>query len=98
MTPHIPEVAEALQTLRHTILGALRDYGDDGEMALTLKGLSEHTGLPRETLRGIVADLRADELAIYLRGLWSDDGTPAGAGYAITAAGIAEISTREATP
>jgi hypothetical protein len=94
MTTHIPEIDQALQTLRHAILGALSDIGE--ENALTLWGLSADTGLPRETLRGIIADLRSEGLVIYVRGLFADDGRPAGAGYAITAAGIAEITT--ATP
>lgn len=82
----------AIGTLRYAILVALRDYGGAGELALTLKGLSEYTGLPRETLRGIVADLRADGLTIYVRGLWGDDGQPAGAGYSITPKGMASIA------
>lgn len=73
--------AGALETLRRQILQALSD-AEEG-MCLSLHGLSSRTGLPRETLRGIIADMRADGLVSYHKGLWREDGTPGGAGYAI---------------
>jgi hypothetical protein len=43
--------------------------------------------------RAIVADLRAAGLASYHKGLWSDDERPAGAGYAITQAGLTLLAS-----
>ncbi|WP_417627042.1 hypothetical protein [Pararhodobacter aggregans] len=74
---------DPILALRRAILAALAEAAD-AEMCLNLFGLSSRTGLPRETLRGIVTDLRAEDLAAHHKGLWSEDGTPAGAGYSIT--------------
>lgn len=77
-----PDIAVgALQILRQMILSALSD-AEEG-MCLSLHNLSSRTGLPRETLRGIIADMRADGLVSYHKGLWREDGSPGGAGYAV---------------
>lgn len=92
--PHIT-FDEALKTLRNGVLGALAE-ADRDDCCLNLRGLSSRTGLPRETLRGLVADLRADGLASYQRGLWSYDGLPGGSGYGITPAGLAAVDEHAA--
>ncbi len=81
LLPGADIAGDALQILRQMILNALYD-AEEG-MCLSLHGLSSRTGLPRETLRGIIADMRADGLVTYHKGLWRDDGTPGGAGYAM---------------
>lgn len=88
---------KAAQALRVAILKALEE-ADRQEMCLNLFGLQTRTGLPRETLRGIAADLRAEGLAAHKKGLWSDDGTPAGAGYCITKAGKEALRAIEGSP
>jgi hypothetical protein len=83
---------DALTVLRRGILEALSD-ASDWDLCLNLYGLSSRLGLPRETIRGLVADMRSDGLVRYERGLWTEDGQPAGAGYSITEAGIALLAT-----
>ena len=63
-----------------------------GEMCVPFAPLEEQTGLDRKTVRRHVRALARQGLAEYFRGLWSEDGTPAGAGYCITDAGRAATS------
>ena len=44
-------------------------------------------GLALHLVRRTVRALARKGLAVYEKGLWTDDGTPAGAGYALTKAG-----------
>ena len=89
--PPATTLADALVMLRRAILEALDGVFEPG-WCLSLYGLKARTDLPRETLRGIIADMRAEGLVSYHKGLWSDDGMPAGAGYAITEAGRAVLT------
>lgn len=59
--------------------------------AYHLKFLAEHTGLPREIVRAVCRSLTDQGLAFYMKGLWTDHGQPAGAGYGITDAGAARL-------
>lgn len=81
-----PTLAEAYNVLKSAVLTAMTYVPEEG-WCVSLHRLAADTGLSREVCRAIVADLRAAGLASYHKGLWSDDGTPAGAGYAITQAG-----------
>ena len=87
-----PTLADASLTLQLAILTALSAVPEEG-WCVGLRGLSGRTGLSREVCRAIVADLRAAGLASYHKGLWSDDDMPAGAGYAITSAGLAMLAS-----
>lgn len=80
----------ALEILRHSILRPLAEQPDG--WCLNLRGLGHATGLPRETIRGLIADMRAERLIAFQIGLWSDDGEPMGAGFSITKAGRAVIA------
>jgi hypothetical protein len=40
----------------------------------------------------LVMAVSADELTIYIRGLYGDDSQPAGAGYSITSKGMVRIA------
>jgi hypothetical protein len=51
----------------------------------------EKTGLPRPVVRRICRHLARVGLAEYCRGLWNEDGRPAGSGYGITRAGLAAL-------
>jgi hypothetical protein len=56
-----------------------------------------HDGeLPRHHVRRAVRGLARKGFAKYARGLWSDDGRPAGSGYALTDAGLAFVDAIEA--
>ncbi len=87
-----PTLHEASTALQHAILAALAAVPEPG-WCVGLRGLSGRTGLSREVCRAMVADLRAAGLASYHKGLWSDDDMPAGAGYAITSAGLAMLAS-----
>ena len=82
---------ELMNAVRKIVLDALTQVEDEG-WCLNLHGLQVRTGFPKETLRGIIADLREDGLAAYYSGLWTEDGTPGGAGYAITNLGRAVLA------
>ena len=51
------------------------------------------TKYDRKTVRRYVRALARKGLAEYFRGLWDDDGCPAGAGYCITYEGRAALKT-----
>jgi hypothetical protein len=51
----------------------------------------KRTGFPRQVVRRICRHLARSGMAEYSRGLWSEDGKPAGAGYAITKVGRAAL-------
>jgi len=94
------DASDALAVLRRSIMDALNQVHEPG-WCRNLHGLSEMTGLPRETLRGLIADMRADGLVEYEKGLWSEDGLPAGAGYCLSDVGrkcLSVIAEIEATP
>jgi len=61
-------------------------YGHDGDY-LNFDGIAGRSGLDRLHVRRTVRSLARKGLAEYGKGLWTDDGTPAGAGYRCTAAG-----------
>jgi hypothetical protein len=54
-------------------------------------GLSSETGLDRKQVRKSCRFLMRKGLAQFGRGLWTDDGEPAGSGYAATKAGAALV-------
>lgn len=51
--------------------------------------------IDREFARGYLRSMRARGLAAYERGLFDDDGMPAGSGYRITEAGRARLAELE---
>lgn len=57
--------------------------------------LAEDTGLDRKQVRRACRSLARKGLAEYHRGLWTEDGEPAGSGYCASAAGRKEL---EAAP
>jgi len=63
-----------------------------GEMCLSFAPIEQETGYDRRTVRRNVRALARKGLAEYHRGLWSEDGKPAGAGYCITDEGRAALS------
>mgnify|MGYP001159284694 CR=1 FL=1 len=85
---------DAMTVLRRAILAALDEVSVPG-WYLGLRGLSSRTDLPRETLRGLIADMRAAGWISHHIGLWTEDGGPGGAVYAITDAGRAALRTME---
>lgn len=79
----------ALGFLQGLIMAALADVPELG-MYRSLSGLSSATGLPREVIRGVLEDLRANGLVQWRLDLLTEDGEVAGSGYALTARGRAD--------
>jgi len=65
-----------------------------GYTATTLAWLTcDH--IKREMARAVVRDLTDRGMALYMRGLFSDDGMVAGAGYGITEKGMRYLAALE---
>lgn len=54
---------------------------------LGFAGIMSRTHLDRKAVRRACRSLARKGLAVYERGLWNDDGDPAGSGYCSTEAG-----------
>ena len=70
-----------------TVLAVLADETDEAELYYSFDPIIVRTGLDRKQVRRAVRSLARRGFAVYARGLWTDDGEPAGAGYACTQAG-----------
>lgn len=70
-----------------TVLHDLTAYSL-GELFVPFAPLIERTGLDRAQVRRHCRYFARKGLAEYSKGLWTEDGEPAGAGYGITSAGI----------
>ncbi len=69
-------------------LAALNELtAPNGEMCMPFLPIMDRTELDRKTVRRNIRALARKGLAEYFRGLWTEDGDPAGAGYCITTAG-----------
>lgn len=77
-----PEHRRVLKALS----GANEDFGYRG-----FKSLMQRTRLPRSEVRRACRALARKGLAVFSSGLWTEDGTPAGSGYARTSAGDAAL-------
>lgn len=75
------------------VLAALAETGED--WCLPFYPICRETKLDRKIVRISCRRLARNGLAKYHKGLWTDEGTPAGAGYAITRAGAAAIANTE---
>lgn len=73
----------AILALELPILRALDTVPEPG-WCRGLRSIAEMTGIPRELCRALIRGLIDKGLATYHRGLWTEDGEPAGSGYAIT--------------
>lgn len=83
-------ISDAISALRLLALRIMIDAGGgEGEEFYVYFRTFEKQGFSREVARAICRDLRDEGLAIYGRGLMSEDGDMCGAGYAITAKGRA---------
>lgn len=73
-------------------LNALHGLTYPGECCVPFLPLQDFTGYDRKTVRRHVRALARKGLAEYFRGLWTDEGQPAGAGYCITNTGIEAVN------
>lgn len=60
-----------------------------------LRHLSEALGVHREYIRAACHALRERRLVTYQRGIWTEDGRPAGTGYMLTEAGVKALAAAE---
>lgn len=56
------------------------EWGDDG----CAFGLRFFRPIPTEVARGVLRNMRNEGKVVFWRGLWSEDGEPMGAGYALS--------------
>jgi hypothetical protein len=79
------------------VLDAL-SAGEDsysGHAYFSFAALMSKTRLDRKAVRMACRSLARKGLAEFGKGLWSDDGEPAGSGYAITKAGVSALTSAE---
>lgn len=96
--PHELEAARAISSLELICLKVLMKT--DWQIGFGYLGFSRlvrDTTIPKEVVRAIVRGLTDKGLAQYGRGLSSDEGEFAGAGYAITEAGASLLHVIEET-
>lgn len=86
-----------LNDAEQRVLRAMADsYGECEDFCFRgFAGLTTETGLDRKVVRRAARSLARKGLAEYGRGLWNEDGEPAGSGYACTRAGRALISSTD---
>lgn len=76
----IPDAEKCLYALDELTMPA-------GEMCTPFLPIMDRAELDRKTVRRNVRALARKGLAEYFRGLWTEEGAPAGAGYCITRKG-----------
>ena len=76
-------------------LNALHGLTYPGETCVSFMPIQDLTGYDRSTVRRHVRALARKGFATYHRGLWTEDGEPAGAGYCITKTGIEVVEALE---
>jgi hypothetical protein len=59
-----------------------------------LSAIADTANIDKEAARFACRRLRDKGLAVFCRGLWTDDGMPAGSGYKITEKGIEALKER----
>lgn len=76
------------------VLRALAQAGDEyGDFSfLTFRGLMKRTALARPVVRRAARYLARKGYAKFGKGLWTEDGEPAGSGYAVTEDGVAFLA------
>ena len=73
------------------VLSALAGLTHPADCCVPFAPIQWQTELDRATVRRCCRSLRRKGLAEYYRGLWSDEGIPAGAGYCITYDGLKAV-------
>ena len=79
-----------LQPHHYRVLTGLYELSTPGELYIPFSALQDFTGYDRALVRRACRLLARKGLAAYSKGLWREDGGPAGAGYCITRAGREE--------
>ena len=100
--PRCQPIAEPvrLSDRERKALEALADAGGPEGGYLGFAGVASRSGLDPKVVRRTVRALARKGLAAYGKGLWNDDGEPAGSGYCATDRGleIAQLPADRAQP
>lgn len=82
--PFPTPTAIAVTILERAVLTVLINVGGrNPELNFVgIRRIASETGIGAELVRAILRQLRDKGLAVYSAGLWTEDGEPAGAGYA----------------
>src|SRR5690606_11172662 len=82
------------------VLAVLVEHGgEDSDFGfLGFAGIACDLPIDRKVIRRACRSLARKGLARYARGLWTEDGTPAGSGYTATRAGVKVREQIEAAP
>lgn len=83
----LPQISD----LESKALAALVEYYD--EQYACFATIASDAGLDRSCIRRTVRSLARKGLAEYAKGLWTEDGAPAGSGYRATKLGRERAST-----
>lgn len=80
------DIEAAVDSLESRALYHLADL-EEGH-AMWIRGIAACMNIDYELARGILRTLRSKRQVEYVAGLWTEEGEPAGGGYAITRAGL----------
>lgn len=88
----LPQLQAALDLHVLQIMQERSDgWYDPTEVAFSLRSFVAEPWITRDIARGVCRSLTDRGYAVYRRGLWTDDGQVAGAGYGITHKGVAYL-------
>ena len=74
------------------VMEFLAEHAGHDECCWNFAGICEETGLERKVVRRACRSLARKGLAEFHKGLWNDDGKPAGAGYCASRSGCNAFS------
>lgn len=84
-------VSARISDRERKVLAALAECGEDFGY-LSFATIARRSGIEPDNVRRVTRSLARKGLAAFGKGLWTDDGRPAGSGYCATQAGRAVIS------
>ena len=84
-------VLSETQHRERVVLNALVQTVSEDFGFMSFASITAVCGLDRRLVRRACRSLARKGLAKYARGLWTENGEPAGAGYAITREGLAQL-------
>ncbi len=89
-------VNAALLMLENEIVRVMGQCGACGELVIYNRKIAKDLGLPKDMASALLKGLRTHGYVVYCRGLFDDDGNPAGSGYTLTGRGVDRFESLEA--
>lgn len=68
-------------------ISVLQSLGGDDELAFYYRHVEGETGFDRKKCKKLMDELRKHDYAVYVNGLFNEDGETAGSGFSITQKG-----------